>query len=130
MKSELVARIDVFDDSEEVAMLLGDVDSYITKEAQVHILGLWDLAKSLGAYVVKSDGEFSDRIHALTAERDAAIKRADDSEVKLAKVDEELFIDAVWSALKSDATDLRKQQKILKAFRNTIAELKGQTNDR
>lgn len=32
------------------------------------------------------------------------------------------FMDAVWSILKSDCSDLRKQQKILKAFRRTRRE--------
>jgi hypothetical protein len=36
-------------------------------------------------------------------------------------VDEATFMDAVWEALKSDANDLRKQQRILAAFRATLA---------
>jgi hypothetical protein len=31
------------------------------------------------------------------------------------------FMDQVWSALKADANDLRKQQRILQAFRDTLA---------
>lgn len=33
---------------------------------------------------------------------------------------EAAFMDAVWDALKADASDLRKQQRILKAFRAAL----------
>ena len=34
---------------------------------------------------------------------------------------EEVFMDETWSALKADATDLRKQQRILKAYRSATS---------
>ena len=34
---------------------------------------------------------------------------------------EQAFMAAVWDALKADATDLRKQQRILSAFRAALA---------
>lgn len=36
------------------------------------------------------------------------------------RVDESAFMDAVWGALKADANDLRKQQRILEAFRAAL----------
>ena len=48
--------------------------------------------------------------------------RIEELETKLVMaVNEEAFMDEVWSALKTDTSDLRKQQRILKAFRTTIA---------
>ena len=56
--------------------------------------------------------------------------RIEELETKLVMaVNEEAFMDEVWSALKTDTSDLRKQQRILKAFRTTIAELKGECDD-
>ena len=41
---------------------------------------------------------------------------------RLVKV-EEGFMDAVWEALKADANDLRKQRRILEAFRAALRDL-------
>jgi len=49
---------------------------------------------------------------------DAAIAAARAEGVRAAmERSEEAFMDAVWSALKADANDLRKQQRILRAYR-------------
>lgn len=38
---------------------------------------------------------------------------------------EEAFMSAVWDALKADASDLRKQQRILKAFHAALRAIGG-----
>ena len=43
----------------------------------------------------------------------------------LAVPTEEAFMSAVWDALKADASDLRKQQRILKAFHAALRAIGG-----
>jgi hypothetical protein len=44
----------------------------------------------------------------------------------LAVTTEEAFMSAVWDALKADASDLRKQQRILNAFRAALRQIGGE----
>jgi len=48
------------------------------------------------------------------------IRRVEALEGCCVRVNEAEFMDAVWGALKADANDLRKQQRILKAFRAAL----------
>ena len=73
---------------------------------------------SYQGWMREGDDEQQSINEAVTAWNARASLPATDAQVL---ANEEVFMDETWSALKADATDLRKQQRILKAYRSATS---------